>query len=114
MPEPAKGRVPNRLNTAASRMPPSRAPIPPAVDRSSPAYKAAASKYTRLMISMPILLVTSYYLYDRLALGHEVKPLPSRPSKGEVDKEARNLRSPAFAVVSDVCDIMGPTVIQLS
>ncbi|TPX07232.1 uncharacterized protein E0L32_010826 [Thyridium curvatum] len=28
-------------------------------------YKQAASRYTRLMVALPILLVTSYYLFDR-------------------------------------------------
>ena len=41
----------------------------PAVDPSSRAYKTAAGKYVRTMIALPILLVTSWVLFDRLALG---------------------------------------------
>ncbi|KAM3558580.1 hypothetical protein MY1884_003918 [Beauveria asiatica] len=36
-------------------------------------YKSAARRWTLTMIALPILLVTSYYLFDRLALGHERK-----------------------------------------
>ncbi|ETS82025.1 hypothetical protein PFICI_07027 [Pestalotiopsis fici W106-1] len=52
-----------------------RAPIPKRIDPSSPAYKAASRKYIGFMVAMPILLVTSYVLFDRLALGHEAKSL---------------------------------------
>ncbi|TGJ87877.1 hypothetical protein E0Z10_g844 [Xylaria hypoxylon] len=81
MPEPAKASIPN---APASRIPPSRIPR---VDTSSVAYKQAASKYMRLMIAMPILLVTSYYLFDRLALGHEAKSLRGTPVVDEANKE---------------------------
>ncbi|RYC65621.1 hypothetical protein CHU98_g607 [Xylaria longipes] len=84
MAEPTKARVPNRLT---SRTLPSRTPTPPRVDTSSMAYKQAASKYTRFMIAMPILLVTSYYLFDRLALGHEAKSLRGAPVADGVNKE---------------------------
>ncbi|KAH6657151.1 hypothetical protein BKA67DRAFT_180984 [Truncatella angustata] len=50
-----------------------RAPTPKPFDPSSPAYKAASRKYVGFMVAMPILLVTSYVLFDRLALGHEAK-----------------------------------------
>ncbi|KAK6074071.1 hypothetical protein SCUP234_08398 [Seiridium cupressi] len=52
-----------------------RAPAPKQIDPSSPAYKAASRKYVGFMVAMPILLVTSYVLFDRLALGHEAKSL---------------------------------------
>ncbi|GAW11771.1 hypothetical protein ANO14919_011220 [Xylariales sp. No.14919] len=81
MPDPAKAGVPN---IPASHIPPSRGPR---VDTSSAAYKQAASKYTRLMIAMPILLVTSYYLFDRLALGHEAKSLRGTPNVDKANKE---------------------------
>jgi hypothetical protein len=61
--------------------------MPPRIDPSSKAYKQAASKYTRLMIAMPILLVTSYFLFDRLALGHEAKSLHGKPAADGVIKE---------------------------
>ncbi|KAI8256146.1 hypothetical protein K4K58_005097 [Colletotrichum sp. SAR11_239] len=40
------------------------------------AYGSAARKWTATMVAMPILLVTSYFLFDRLALGHEPKVMP--------------------------------------
>ncbi|KAI0443276.1 hypothetical protein F4803DRAFT_516282 [Xylaria telfairii] len=86
MAEPAKARAPKRLNTPASRTLPSRTPTPPRVDTSGTAYKQAASKYTRFMIAMPILLVTSYYLFDRLALGHEAKSLRGTPAADGTNK----------------------------
>ncbi|KAI1749598.1 hypothetical protein F4782DRAFT_533227 [Xylaria castorea] len=86
MAEPTKARVPNRPNTPARRTLPLRTPTLSRVDTSSTTYKQAASKYTRFMIAMPILLVTSYYLFDRLALGHEAKSLRGTPTADEVNK----------------------------
>lgn len=37
----------------------------PYVDPSSPEFKKASRKWTSVMVSLPILLVTSYYLFDR-------------------------------------------------
>ncbi|KAI1314205.1 hypothetical protein F5Y03DRAFT_5493 [Xylaria venustula] len=71
-------QAPNRHSTPASRIPPT--PRIPRVNQTREAYKQAASKYTRLMIAMPILLVTSYYLFDRLALGHDAKTFHGTPS----------------------------------
>ncbi|CAK7266529.1 hypothetical protein SEPCBS119000_002075 [Sporothrix epigloea] len=36
----------------------------------TPEYKKATRQWTSLIVAMPILLVTSYFLFDRLALGH--------------------------------------------
>ncbi|OAA45868.1 hypothetical protein BBO_03509 [Beauveria brongniartii RCEF 3172] len=44
-------------------------------------YKSAARRWTLTMIALPILLVTSYYLFDRLALGHERKVLNREATK---------------------------------
>ncbi|KAM3434812.1 hypothetical protein NHJ13734_005831 [Beauveria thailandica] len=44
-------------------------------------YKNAAQRWTLTMIALPILLVTSYYLFDRLALGHERKVLNLEKTK---------------------------------
>ncbi|KAI1183848.1 hypothetical protein F5B17DRAFT_414457 [Nemania serpens] len=77
MPKPIRPRVSNRPNSSASRILASRIPTPQRVDTSSMAYKQAASKYTRFMIAMPILLVTSYYLFDRLPLKNEPKTFRS-------------------------------------
>ncbi|KAK8133174.1 hypothetical protein PG999_001347 [Apiospora kogelbergensis] len=62
-----------------------RAPRPRPVDPSSPAYKAASRKYVSTMIAMPILLVTSWVLFDRLARGAEVKTFKNHtpPPSGE-------------------------------
>ncbi|KAI0410129.1 hypothetical protein F4802DRAFT_592998 [Xylaria palmicola] len=95
MAEPTNTQVPNRPSNPASRLPPSRTPVAPRVDASGLTYKQAASKYTRLMIAMPILLVTSYYLFDRLALGHEAKSLHSAPAAGtskEMDRTPHDCR----------------------
>ncbi|KAI1474521.1 hypothetical protein K445DRAFT_316210 [Daldinia sp. EC12] len=62
----------------AQPLPRPAAPIPNRVNPSSPEYKRAARKYTQLMVALPILLVTSWYLFDRLVLGHEPGPLPKR------------------------------------
>jgi len=78
----AKPRV-QQLTTPAARIPPSRTQQPPRIDPSSPLYKKTAAKYVRFMVAMPILVVTSYYLFDRLALGHEQKHLPRAKSVEE-------------------------------
>lgn len=59
-----------------------RAPAPKRVDTSSRAYKSAAGKYVRTMIALPILLVTSWVLFDRLALGSKTKTFHNRPEEG--------------------------------
>lgn len=43
-------------------------------------YKTAARKWIVTISALPILLVTSYMLYDRLALGTPVKVLPRPPA----------------------------------
>ncbi|KAI4858729.1 hypothetical protein F4820DRAFT_206495 [Hypoxylon rubiginosum] len=63
------------------------ASIPKRIDPSSPEYKRAARKYTRLMIAMPILLVTSWVLFDRLLLGGEAKTIPKYSTLGNASKE---------------------------
>ncbi|KAI1437936.1 hypothetical protein GGR50DRAFT_691697 [Xylaria sp. CBS 124048] len=67
MSEPTNPEGPKRLNAAA--------PKTRRFDTSNPAYKRAASRYTRFMVAMPILLVSTYYLFDRLALGHDQIPI---------------------------------------
>ncbi|KAK7999405.1 hypothetical protein PG990_012005 [Apiospora arundinis] len=67
-----------------------RTPRPRPVDPNSPAYKAASRKYVRTMIAMPILLVTSWVLFDRLARGAEVKTFKNHtPSSDEQLARAR-------------------------
>ncbi|KAI1492874.1 hypothetical protein F5X96DRAFT_667234 [Biscogniauxia mediterranea] len=62
---------------------------PRPVDTSSRAYKAAVWKYTGFMIAMPILLVTSYVLFDRLALGNKAKSLTPTPVPAMEDRERK-------------------------
>ncbi|XWW92436.1 hypothetical protein V2A60_000359 [Cordyceps javanica] len=44
-------------------------------------YKSAARRWTSTIIALPILLVTSYYLFDRLALGHAPKVMNREVTK---------------------------------
>ncbi|KAK4641802.1 hypothetical protein QC761_504060 [Podospora bellae-mahoneyi] len=44
------------------------------VDINSKEYKRVARKVTSLMVALPFLIVTSYYLWDRLSLGRPVPP----------------------------------------
>lgn len=81
---PYQPRLPSDPRPATAALPESlRAPRPRPVDPSSPAYKAASRKYVRTMIAMPILLVTSWVLFDRLARGAEVKTFKRPPSSDE-------------------------------
>ncbi|KAF3065785.1 hypothetical protein GL218_09423 [Daldinia childiae] len=77
---PSPKRAAGPQPTAQRAQPPPRPilPTPTRVNPSSPEYKRAARKYTQLMVAMPILLVTSWFLFDRLVLGHEPKTLPKR------------------------------------
>jgi len=78
----------SRRSSAAARKP-SQPPKP--VDINSPEYKAAARKYTSLMVAIPILLVTSYYLYERLVLG--IAPKDVKDLKSPPPSEAKSLES---------------------
>ncbi|KAK4177776.1 hypothetical protein QBC36DRAFT_124898 [Triangularia setosa] len=53
------------------------------VDINSKEYKRVARKVTSLMVALPFLIVTSYYLWDRLSLGRPTPPssddTPSAP-----------------------------------
>ncbi|GJN74670.1 hypothetical protein VFPFJ_07697 [Purpureocillium lilacinum] len=48
-------------------------------------YNTAARKWVSSIIALPILLVTSYYLFDRLALGHAQKVMPKKPVAESLD-----------------------------
>lgn len=86
VPNSAAPATPVTSATSAGELPESlRAPIPKPIDPSSPAYKAASRKYIGFMVAMPILLVTSYVLFDRLALGHEAKSLKSETPTKDAD-----------------------------
>ncbi|ROV99779.1 hypothetical protein VSDG_03147 [Cytospora chrysosperma] len=43
----------------------------PKIDPSSPEYKQAARQWVSTMIALPILIVTSYFLFERLASGNK-------------------------------------------
>lgn len=45
----------------SQQIPPTRKPV----DTSSKEYKQAASRYVRFVVAFPLLLVTSYFLYER-------------------------------------------------
>ncbi|OAA73416.1 hypothetical protein ISF_00317 [Cordyceps fumosorosea ARSEF 2679] len=69
----------SRVN-AEKEAPASSGPIETAEEYKA-RYKSAARRWTSTMIALPILLVTSYYLFDRLALGHAQKVLNREPTK---------------------------------
>ncbi|KAH7018425.1 uncharacterized protein B0I36DRAFT_368444 [Microdochium trichocladiopsis] len=71
-PSPSPQSAPTRPTTTTTTTPPPVEKVLPG----SPAYNRAASKYTRAMIAMPILLLTSYVLYGRFLGGQEEKVLP--------------------------------------
>ncbi|OTA94982.1 hypothetical protein M434DRAFT_29356 [Hypoxylon sp. CO27-5] len=75
-----KSQVARPQPTAQRAHVPPRTAVPQSnrINPSSPEYKRAARKYTQLMVAMPILLVTSYLLFDRIVLGHEAKSLPKK------------------------------------
>lgn len=63
---------------------------PQPVDTSSLEYKKASRKYTALMVALPILFVTSYYLYDRLVLGNQPSDLAAlrpKPTTGQSSEQ---------------------------
>ncbi|KAI2604137.1 uncharacterized protein GGS25DRAFT_449445 [Hypoxylon fragiforme] len=70
--DPSRSAVPRPRRSAALRPP---VPNRPRVDTNSPEYKRAARNYTRTLVALPILIVTSWYLFDRLALGNQQKVL---------------------------------------
>ena len=57
---------------------------------SSREYKTASRKYVGAMIAMPILLVTSYYLFDRLVLGNGQKVIKRVETVGATGAESKD------------------------
>ncbi|PSS15257.1 hypothetical protein M430DRAFT_29245 [Amorphotheca resinae ATCC 22711] len=49
-------------------------------------YKSVANKVTMVIVAMPILLVTSWVLYERLVLGEERKLLVQPTTEGKREK----------------------------
>lgn len=74
-PAPSTSTTPAAPTKSPPARPPTSRPIPPRpsaherpkVSTNSPEYKQAAWKWTSAMVAMPILLVTSYFLFDRCA-----------------------------------------------
>ena len=80
--EPLPHRVPRP--GPARRQHPNHPPLPRSlqpkrVDTSSPDYKRAARKYVSFMVALPVLLVTSYVLFDRLVIKTPAKTLHREP-----------------------------------
>ncbi|TVY32451.1 hypothetical protein LSUB1_G008289, partial [Lachnellula subtilissima] len=65
-----------RPNTAGSRALP-------------PNYKSVARKITMGIVAAPILIVTSYVLYERLVLGEERKLLGKTSTPAEPDQDVK-------------------------
>ncbi|KAL2127056.1 hypothetical protein VTI74DRAFT_11394 [Chaetomium olivicolor] len=63
VPRPVRITHPGLRANEASR-------APKVVDTSSKEYKRAERKVTSVIVALPIAMVTSYFLWDRLALGH--------------------------------------------
>lgn len=55
------------IQAAKAKKPPTTKTAKP-VDVNSPEYKAASRKWTSLMVGLPFLIVSSYFLYDRREL----------------------------------------------
>ncbi|EEY17838.1 predicted protein [Verticillium alfalfae VaMs.102] len=64
--EPPRGQKP---------APKTRPPLDPNSKEYKKEYNSLTRRWTAGLIAMPILLVTSYYLFDRIILGHEKKEL---------------------------------------
>jgi hypothetical protein len=83
-PSARPGGVPQAGSRAA---PPSRKPI----DTSSKEYKQTASRYVRFVVALPLLIVTSYYLYERREYSGSVEQGLGTDMNGIVAKDL-NLR----------------------
>ncbi|RDW69915.1 hypothetical protein BP5796_08312 [Coleophoma crateriformis] len=94
-----KAKIPiAALNSAIVSNISARAGARPTADGSRPLppnYKPVARKVTMAIVAMPILIVTSYVLYQRLALGEDQKRLvPLEPSAVESDADKSTLIKP--------------------
>ncbi|KAM0335536.1 hypothetical protein ACHAQA_000584 [Verticillium albo-atrum] len=70
-----------------------RPPLDPTSKEYKKEYNSLTRRWTAGLIAMPVLLVTSYYLFDRLVLGHEKKVLrpADAPKKSEADAIIKTL-----------------------
>ncbi|KAK4124497.1 hypothetical protein N657DRAFT_633572 [Parathielavia appendiculata] len=68
----------------ASARPQASIPVRKPIDTSSKEYKQAASRYVRFVVAFPFLIVTSYFLYERLVPELKTRQLsPSPPAAQE-------------------------------
>ncbi|ROW16120.1 hypothetical protein VPNG_01986 [Cytospora leucostoma] len=56
-------------STAGADLPATMYDARPRVDTSSKEYKKAERSWTNMMVALPILIVTSYFLFERLLMG---------------------------------------------
>ncbi|KAK7738403.1 hypothetical protein SLS53_006218 [Cytospora paraplurivora] len=72
-PEPAVSPSANTqaaaASTAGADLPATTYDARPRVDTSSKEYKKAERSWTNMMVALPILIVTSYFLFERLYMG---------------------------------------------
>ncbi|KUI70812.1 hypothetical protein VM1G_06269 [Cytospora mali] len=84
----AQSSAPRTAAVQTGTSTPMRDSTKPKVDPSSPEYKEAARKWVGTIIALPILVVTSYFLFNRLILGnnpsledYRSKPRPSQTAE---------------------------------
>ncbi|KAK4096059.1 hypothetical protein N658DRAFT_490240 [Parathielavia hyrcaniae] len=58
------------------------------IDTSSKEYKQAASRYVRFVVAFPFLVVTSYFLYERLAPELKIRQLPPSSPAAQAPRPA--------------------------
>ncbi|KAL1643133.1 hypothetical protein SLS58_005102 [Diplodia intermedia] len=87
-PHRPQARISSTNEPSKAQQAPPAAAAPPAKEQRPPphqwkpveplpaAYKPAARRWTLAIVAMPVALVTSYALYDRLVLGNKRKEFP--------------------------------------
>ncbi|KAI9815978.1 MAG: hypothetical protein M1827_001970 [Pycnora praestabilis] len=79
---PKSQMTPSSINAyAVSQLSARRSGPPPRIDdgRLPDKYKSAARRITMAIVALPIAIVTSYVLYQRVVMGEERKRLVPRP-----------------------------------
>ncbi|KAK4166823.1 hypothetical protein QBC43DRAFT_205111 [Cladorrhinum sp. PSN259] len=80
-PKPATLQNPVETARPVRVVAPETRATPRIVDTSSKKYKQAERQWVSVIVALPILFVTSYFLFDRLALGHVPPSLPGTAPK---------------------------------
>lgn len=82
-----------------------REPVKKPVNVNGPEYKSAARKWTAVMVALPILAVTSYYLYDRRTFSLPddlfIPPQTNSSVSSRSWERARSLRPGSHATTAD-------------